>query len=68
MSSPCRGCKDVEACTIALKGSVAINECPCGKCLVKGVCERPCEAMNEYYRAVNMAHTKAMVRKIKDET
>jgi hypothetical protein len=68
MSRPCRGCKDSHACTISLKGSVAINECPCGTCLVKGMCEKACEAMNDHYEAVNMAHTKAMVRKIKDES
>lgn len=68
MSRPCKGCKDAVACTISLKGSVAINECPCGTCLVKGVCESPCEAMNEHYESINMIYTKKMARKVKNAT
>lgn len=45
----CEGCKDFEACTFLTVGSVAINECPCSICLLKMLCEEPCDKLTDHY-------------------
>ena len=60
----CKGCADESACTIQLKGSVAINECPCRDCLIKGICQKVCEDLQKHYEEINTAYRKIMARKI----
>jgi hypothetical protein len=64
----CEGCKDHGSCTTQCKGSVAINECPCQECLIKGVCNKPCEALAKHYEKTNMAYIHKMGRKIQNES
>jgi hypothetical protein len=48
----CFGCSDNETCELHYEGSIAINECPCRYCLIKMVCQDPCEAILDHYRKV----------------
>lgn len=46
----CEGCiegKDVQ-CQFQMYGSVAMDECPCAVCILKMVCETPCEEYGKY--------------------
>jgi hypothetical protein len=45
----CEGCKDYTGCPLHVSGSVAINECPCADCMVKVICEQPCDALDKHY-------------------
>jgi len=29
-----------------------VEKCPCGKCLVKGICNEICNDLNNYYRSI----------------
>lgn len=61
---PCKGCTDNGMCTLQTKGSIAINECPCQKCLVKGICKEPCEAITQHYENVSSMPTKPNIVKV----
>lgn len=62
----CDGCKDFEACSFIVMGSVAINECPCGNCLIKGICHNPCDDLMQHYENVCVAHNiKPLIKKVK---
>jgi len=50
----CTGCHDHGQCTIQTKGSVAMDDCPCRKCLIKGVCLSICEDLTNHYNEVNV--------------
>jgi len=63
----CTGCKDHGICTMQTKGSVAMDECPCKDCLVKGICESTCDKLNEHYASINNAYRKIMARKVKKD-
>ena len=40
----CEGCYAGKIfCIFHVQGSVAINSCPCGDCIVKMICSEPCE-------------------------
>ena len=46
----CEGCiegKEVQ-CQFQMYGSVAMAECPCGNCIIKMICEYPCEEYTTY--------------------
>ena len=46
----CEGCREFTTiCSFISMGSVAINECPCTKCLIKIMCETPCDKFKEHY-------------------
>ena len=61
----CQGCEAHGMCSLQTKGSVAINECPCQDCLIKGICKEPCEAMNKHYDATSSMPHKPKIFEIK---
>ena len=51
MANPngCKGCAELEkgTCNSLVPYGLRKN-CPCGKCLVKGMCENPCHEFRDY--------------------
>jgi len=48
----CEGCRDFPACIFLTSGSLAINRCPCNKCIIKTMCNYSCEDMKHHYEYV----------------
>jgi len=59
----CTGCHDHGQCTIQTKGSVAMDDCPCRKCLIKGVCLSICEDLANHYNEVNTGAFRLAIKK-----
>jgi len=59
----CKGCKEmVMGCYLQTMGLVAISDCPCKDCLVKMICEIPCEEFNKF-----VGKTKGHIKKAKQK-
>jgi len=59
----CYGCVDIESCALTVFGSVAIDECPCRNCLIKGICKNPCKDFRQYQFTVFTPHRKPKIVK-----
>ena len=54
----CKGCHDFPECIFLIEGQVAMSECPCRICIVKMICEVPCEDMHNHYNYIYPDPTK----------
>ena len=65
--SSCAGCTDANGCALTAAGSVAINECPCRDCLIKGICQKACEDLERHQFVVYTSNRKPRIVKVKKD-
>ena len=59
----CKGCRTIDRCGMnpVYECGTCIKICPCVKCLVKGICKKPCEIYKIYVDLNYWRHRKMKV-------
>jgi len=61
----CEGCYCNGGCSLQQFGSVAMEQCPCGECIIKIMCSDPCDKYHEYIATTYGGHLGAEIEFIK---
>lgn len=47
-SEHCKGCRDVPTCPFEFISDELVLSCPCGICLIKGMCQTACDIYDQF--------------------
>ena len=58
MNENCRGCKSLmrnkTECLFTMVGIESIPDCPCQTCLIRTVCEDPCDDLSKAHKLIGI--------------